>query len=96
MKSWAHANPDMKQLYDDMRINFDHLDNYLALFNPLDRRLQKTAVNITGDDIFRFVSDLFEKRLERHNVRLIADQGFKDHTLHGFPRRFLPSFCQPD
>lgn len=92
MKSWAHANPDMKRLYDDMRINFDHLDNYLALFNPLDRKLQRTPVDISGDDIFRFVSDLFEKRLERHGVRLVADQGFKDYVLHGFQADFYPVF----
>jgi len=92
MKSWAHANPDMKRLYDDMRVNFDHLDSYLALFNPLDRKLQTTAVDIKGSDIFRFVSDLFEKRLKRHNVRLIADEGFKAQTLHGFHADFYPVF----
>lgn len=92
MKSWAHANPEMKRLYDDMRVNFDHLDSYLALFNPLDRKLQSTAVDIKGSDIFRFVSDLFEKRLKRHNVRLAADEGFKQHTLHGFHADFYPVF----
>lgn len=92
MKSWAHANPDMRRLYDDMRVNFDHLDNYLALFNPLDRKLQSVAVDIRGSDIFRFVSDLFEKRLKRHNVRLIADEGFKDHILHGYHADFYPVF----
>jgi len=92
MKSWAHANPDMKRLYDDMRINFDHLDNYLALFNPLDRKTQRVPVNISGDDIFQFVSDLFGKRLERHGIRLIADQGFRDHMLHGFHADFYPVF----
>ena len=92
MKSWAHANPDMKSLYDDMRINFDHLDSYLTLFNPLDRKLQSTAVEISGSDIFRFVSDLFKKRLDRHNVRLTADEGFKAHILHGFHADFYPVF----
>lgn len=92
MKSWAHANPDMKRLYDDMRVNFDHLDGYLALFNPLDRKLQSTAVDIIGSDIFRFVSDLFDKRLKRHNVRLVADEGFKQHVLHGFHADFYPVF----
>jgi signal transduction histidine kinase len=38
------------------------------------------------------VSDLFEKRLKRHNVRLVADEGFKAHTLHGFHADFYPVF----
>lgn len=92
MKSWAHANPDMRRLYDDMRVNFDHLDSYLALFNPLDRKLQSNPVDIEGSDILRFVSDLFEKRLKRHNIRLIADEGFKAHVLHGFHADFYPVF----
>ncbi|PKR56501.1 ATP-binding protein [Thalassospira lohafexi] len=92
MKSWASANPEMKSLYDDMRVSFDHLDNYLALFNPLDRRLQRTAVQITGHEIFRFVSNLFEKRLERHSVKLSADQGFREHVIEGFQADFYPVF----
>jgi signal transduction histidine kinase len=92
MKSWANANPEMKNLYDDMRVNFDHLDNYLALFNPLDRKLHRTAIDIKGHEIFRFVSDLFEKRLERHNVKLDADQGFRNYILHGFQADFYPVF----
>lgn len=92
MKSWANANPDLMRLYNDMRVNFDHLDNYLALFNPLDRKLQRTAVDIKGSEIFKFVSDLFENRLERHNIRLTADQNFKEHTLHGYQADFYPIF----
>ncbi|MBG6172938.1 signal transduction histidine kinase [Labrenzia sp. EL_208] len=92
MKSWARANPEMKRLYDDMRISFDHLDNYLALFNPLDRRLQSTSVDIKGSEIFQFLSDLFEKRLQRHNVRLVADQGFKDYSIHGYQADVYPVF----
>jgi len=92
MKSWANANPELKRLYEDMRVNFDHLDSYLALFNPLDRKLQSSPVEIKGSDIFRFVSDLFEKRLKRHNVELIADQAFKSFSLHGFHADFYPVF----
>ena len=92
LKSWANANPDLKRLYNDMRTSFDHLDNYLSLFNPLDRRLQRNAVNIKGGEIFRFVSDLFEERLIRHNVRLVADEAFKSHVLSGFQADFYPVF----
>lgn len=92
LKSWSNANPDLKRLYEDMRANFDHLDNYLSLFNPLDRRLQRNAVDIKGSEIFRFVSDLFEKRLVRHNIRLIADEAFKQHVVHGYQADFYPVF----
>lgn len=92
LKSWSNANPDLKRLYDDMRASFDHLDNYLSLFNPLDRRLQQNAVDITGSEIFRFVSDLFEKRLERHKIRLVADDAFKNYTFHGYQADYYPPF----
>jgi signal transduction histidine kinase len=92
LSSWANANPEIEQLYNDMRVSFDHLDNYLALFNPLDRRLQAKPVDIKGSDIYRFVSDLFQRRFERHSVTLIADNNFKKYVLHGYRADFYPVF----
>ena len=41
LKAWADANQELAELYQDMRISFDHLDEYLSLFTPLDRRLHR-------------------------------------------------------
>ncbi len=92
LSSWANANPDLKDLYSDMRASFDHLDGYLSLFTPLDRRLQRHAVDISGKDIFDFLSALFEARLKRHEIKFDTTAAFRKASVHGFPSTFYPVF----
>ncbi len=92
LKSWATANPKLEKLYNDMRYSFDHLDGYLTLFTPLDRRLQRQAIDISGQDIFDFLMGLFEARLERHNVDLTATPAYRKSTVHGYPSSFYPVY----
>lgn len=92
MKAWSEDNPDMRGLYADMRTSFDHLDNYLTLFTPLDRRLDRKPTKISGAEIFKFVSDLFSQRLERHNVELVATKSFRRASVTGHRSSFYPVF----
>lgn len=92
LKAWSDENPNMIELYTDMRTSFEHLDNYLSMFNPLDRRLQRNATDISGKEIHRFLSDLFEKRLERHNVSLKVSTEFKEVSIRGFQSDYYPVF----
>ena len=92
LKRWADSNEPLKPLYSEIRTNFDHLDGYLTLFTPLDRRLQRTAINISGSEIRTFVAELFAERLERHDVTLKATRAFRDATVFGYPSSFYPCF----
>ncbi len=92
LKSWANANPDLDRLYEDMRVSFDHLDNYLALFSPLDKRLQSAPTDIEGFEIFDFVSSLFDQRLQRHQVSFKATDEFKRLVVHGYRAEVYPVY----
>ncbi len=92
LSRWADANQPLQQLYREIRANFDHLDGYLTLFTPLDRRLQRTRVQITGSDIHTFLTDLFADRLARHRVELRATPRFLAAAVFGFPSSFYPCF----
>ena len=92
LKAWADLNPDLRGLHNDIRTSFEHLDGYLTLFTPLQRRLYRQEVEIRGSDIARFLSDLFRERLRRHNVRLESTSRFKLHTIVGYPSTFYPVF----
>ena len=89
---WAGANKSLQDLYREIRANFDHLDGYLTLFTPLDRRLQRRRVQITGSEIHTFLADLFSDRLDRHQVELRATPQFLAATVFGFPSSFYPCF----
>lgn len=92
MKPWADANSKLNPLYQEVRSSFDHLDGYLTLFTPLDRRLQRRRVRITGAEIYRFIGDLFGDRLKRHQVDLRASNAFRDMAVVGYPSSFYPCF----
>ena len=92
LKPWADANKRLDKLYQEIRSNFDHLDGYLNLFTPLDRRLQRRRVRIRGADIYQFLMDLFGDRLSRHGVELEATECFSKMTIFGFPSSFYPCF----
>jgi len=92
MNAWAQANPDLEQLYREMRNAFDHLDGYLKLFTPLDRRLYRSKIEVTGASIHDFLMGLFDQRFERHEIALIATDSFRKSSVVGFPSDFYPVF----
>ena len=93
LSSWANANPKLKSLYSEMRASFDHLDSYLSLFTPLDRRLHRHAIDIFGKEIHNFLNSLFETRLNRHNIELVSSAEFKNIVVQGYPSTFYPVFA---
>ncbi len=92
LKVWADANPKLRGPYGDLKSSFDHLDGYLTLFTPLQRRLQRTEVEIAGSEIETFVEDLFAKRLSDNDIELLATEAFRQHRLVGHPSTIYPVF----
>ena len=92
LKAWADVNEGLGELYDSIRTSFDHLDGYLTLFTPLQRRLYRRAVEIRGSEIRDFLEELFRARMARHNVSLTATKAFAKAKITGFPSSFYPVF----
>jgi hypothetical protein len=92
LKSWATANDDLLPIYQGIRDNFEHLDAHLSLFTPLQRRLYRAPVLISGVEIYNYVQTLFEGRLKRHAITLTATTSFRDATLKSFPSTIYPAF----
>ena len=92
LKAWADANEGLRKLYDSIRTSFDHLDGYLTLFTPLQRRLYRKAVEIRGYEIRDFLKELFRARMARHDVSLTATRSFLEAKIIGFPSSFYPVF----
>ena len=92
LKAWADVNKDLEDLYRNIRASFDHLDGYLTLFTPLQRRLYRKAVDIRGSDIYEFLGDLFQERFARHNIAFVRAKAFSNSRTKGFPSSFYPVF----
>jgi signal transduction histidine kinase len=92
LKAWADVNVDLGPLYTDLRTSFEHLDGYLTLFTPLQRRLRRSKTRFRGGEIHRFLDELFEERLAKNDVKLEATPAFRDHELIGYRATFYPVF----
>ena len=92
LKAWADANHELMSLYQGIRGSFDHLDAYLTLFTPLQRRLYRKAVYIRGWEIHEFLTNLFGQRLARHNIELVQSDSFASAAVRGYPSSFYPVF----
>lgn len=92
LKAWADVNPDLEPVYTGLRTSFEHLDGYLNLFTPLQRRLRRTRSRFRGAEILRFLEELFDERLKETRVELEATPAFRDHELTGFRATFYPVF----
>ena len=92
LKAWADVNEELMSLYQGIRGSFDHLDGYLTLFTPLQRRLYRKAVDIHGWEIHEFLTNLFGQRMARHNIELTRTDAFASATVRGYPSSFYPVF----
>lgn len=92
LKAWADINEDLQPLYQSVRANFEHLDGYLTLFTPLNRRLYRKEIEINGIVIKQFLEDVFEDRLKRHEIKLDSTLSFMEKTIIGYPSTFYPVF----
>ena len=91
-RAWADVNEELSDVYNGIRVSFEHLDSYLTLFTPLQRRLYRSEIEIKGSDVSKFLLDLFGERLERHDMEAKATQAFQRHRFTGYPSTFYPVF----
>ena len=90
--SWAKKNPQLGGLYEDLRRDFDHLDSYLTLLTPMQRRIRRTKTTIKGSDISRFLGELFYERMRSADVTLAPSRGFQALKIEGYASTFYPVF----
>ena len=91
-RAWADVDDQLSEIYQDIRVSFEHLDSYLMLFTPLQRRLYRSEIEIRASDIKRFLLDLFGERLKRHSIEVKTSHAFDRHRFMGYPSTFYPVF----
>lgn len=92
LQPWAAGTPELRDLYKGLRNGFIHLEEYLRLFAPLDRRMHRTHVDLSGEEIRGYLLNIFKDRFDRHGIRLDATDEFRSYTIKTFPSTLLPVF----
>jgi signal transduction histidine kinase len=93
LQAWANLDKDLRDVYRSVRQDFDHLDSYLQLFTPLERRLERKKTLIHGSEIAQYVRDLFGERLRQQKVDLQSTNMFSRMVIKGYPSTFYPVFA---
>lgn len=93
LKPWANKNRGLEDLYGRLRVSFEHLESYLQLFTPLNRRLHRRRVPLAGTEIEEFLRTVFGPRFDRHGIELIVPREFRIATVTTFPSTILPVFA---
>lgn len=92
LKAWSDVDSKLEGVYKNIKVNFEHLDGYLNLFTPLNRRLNRNREDIPLMDIKLFLIDLFKSRMERHQITFKHTNGFAGQKIFGFRSTFYPVF----
>ncbi|QQK70523.1 ATP-binding protein [Pectobacterium versatile] len=92
LKAWSDVNEELDGVYKNIKVNFEHLDGYLNLFTPLNRRLSRRSEEIKLLEIKNFLIDLFKSRLQRHNIEFKHTNGFAKAKINGYRSTFYPVF----
>ena len=92
LQPWAKGTPELRVLFSDLRTGFSHLEEYLKLFAPLDRRLHRQHVDLSGEEIRGYLLGVFEDRFKRHEIRFEATDRFRRFAVKVFPSTLLPVF----
>ena len=92
LQPWVGDNAEASETLSSLRNAFEHLDSYLSMFTPLNRRLYRKALTLTGKIIRNYLMQIFEERISRHKIRIEATPAFNAHSVTAIPATFLPAF----
>jgi signal transduction histidine kinase len=88
---YSRRSDGLRPIYESIKTSFEHLDGHLNLFTPLQRRLYRKAITITGSSMRNYVRDLFANRFERHKVTLVWTDAFMVAQIECFPSTLYPA-----
>lgn len=70
LKPWANRNPPIGAIYQGLRSHIEHLDGYLKVLDPLGRRMHRSTIDISGDEILNVIRNVFSDPLEASSIEL--------------------------
>lgn len=77
LKPWADRNPPLGGIYKQLREHIEHLDGYFKVLDPLGRRMHRSTVQLSGDEILNALRRIFSEHLQEAKVELIATDSFR-------------------
>jgi signal transduction histidine kinase len=81
LKVWGDRNPPLNVIYKNLRDHIDHLDGYLKVLDPLGRRMYRSTVKLSGDEILGVILNVFAEPIEVSKIKIEPTFSFRDHII---------------
>ncbi|MFQ1801349.1 ATP-binding protein [Aeromonas veronii] len=81
LKPWAYKNKLLAVIYRDLSIHIEHLDGYLKSLDPIGRRMYRSTVELSGDQILNTLRRIFSEQLGLNNIELDVSDAFRDRKI---------------
>lgn len=86
----AKQAPVIRNVYEQIHSNFEHLDGHLKLFTPLQRRINRKKLIISGPELSEYIRGVFSARFLRHDIIMESTPSFKEFQIECFPSTIYP------
>ncbi|WP_137819624.1 ATP-binding protein [Pseudomonas sp. 2FG] len=77
LKPWADRNPPLASINIKLREHIEHLDGYLKVLDPLGRRMHRSTIEVSGDEILNVLRRVFNEPLESSSIKLEPTYAFR-------------------
>lgn len=81
LKPWADRNAKLNEVYGRLREHIEHLDGYLKVLDPLGRRMYRSTVKLSGDEILHVILNVFSEPLDDAKISVEPTFRFRDFTV---------------
>ncbi|MES2818727.1 MAG: ATP-binding protein [Pseudomonadota bacterium] len=81
LKPWADRSVPLASIYKSLREHIEHLDGYLKVLDPLGRRMHRSTVEISGDEILNALRRVFSEPLRDLSIELFATDLFRSRRV---------------
>lgn len=92
LKPWANSNPPLAVIYGSLRDHIEHLDGYLKVLDPLGRRMHRSTVKLSGDEILTVLRRVFSEYLLDAKIEVSPTPKFRDKTVECKSSALLGAF----
>lgn len=79
-----------KEISNTISSSFAHLEQYISMMTPFAERVDNVKEDISGLEVFRFLSEAFRATLKKVNAKIVATVGFEMHTIRGHRSVLFP------
>jgi signal transduction histidine kinase len=86
----AKQAPAIRNVYEQIHSNFEHLDGHLKLFTPLQRRINRKKLLIAGPELSEYIRGVFSARFLRHDIIMESTPSFNEFQIECFPSTIYP------